>query len=166
MSEFIAHRRIVTGHDPAGKAIFERDEQIRGYLSPSKDAQLTVLWSTDRFPCDNLDARDGKDFPTGLVNAGGSVLRIVDMLPRSRSPMHRTISLDYGIVTQGQVYLELDDGKEVLMRQGDVVVQRGTIHAWVNRSDAPATIVFVLLAAEPLNIAGRALEATHMPGVR
>lgn len=166
MNEMTPHRRIVTGHTPQGKAIFERDEEIVGYLAPSKDAQLTVLWSTDAFPNDNTDPRDGKDLPTSLVNAGGSVLRIVDMLPHSRSPMHRTISLDYGIVTRGEIWLELDDGAEVLMRTGDVVVQRGTIHAWVNKSEEPSSIVFVLLASEPLSLGNADLSATHLPGVR
>ena len=64
MNEMTPHRRIVTGHTPQGKAIFERDEEIVGYLAPSKDAQLTVLWSTDAFPNDNTDPRDGKDLPT------------------------------------------------------------------------------------------------------
>ena len=160
------HRRIITGHDAKGKAVVAQDELIEGYLTPTKDAQLTVLWSTDSFPCDNADTRDGKDLTSSLVNENGSVLRIVDMLPHVRSPFHRTLSLDYGIVTRGEVYLELDDGEEVLMRQGDVVMQRGTIHAWVNRSEEPATIVFVLIGAKPLSFDGQTLEATHMPGIR
>ncbi len=162
----IPHRRIVTGHDAHGKAIVERDEIVEGYITPTKDAQLTVLWSTDSFPCDNADTRDGKDLTTSLVNANGSVLRIVDMLPNARSPFHRTTSLDYGIVIRGEVYLELDDGLEVLMRQGDIVMQRGTIHGWINKSTEPATIAFVLIGARTLVFDGNELEPTHMPGIR
>jgi quercetin dioxygenase-like cupin family protein len=159
-------RRIVTGHDANGKAIVERDEVITGYLTPTGDAGLTALWATDAFPCDNTDPRDGRDLIKGLVSPSGSVLRFVDMLPHSRSPFHRTTSLDYGIVISGEVYLELDDGHLVLMTQGDVVMQRGTIHAWVNKSDAPCTIVFVLLGAKDIEIGGTRLAPTDMHGIK
>jgi quercetin dioxygenase-like cupin family protein len=160
------HRRIVTGHDKAGKAIVERDEVITGYLTPTGDAGLTALWATDSFPCNNTDPRDGRDLIHGLVTSSGSVLRFVDMLPHSRSPFHRTTSLDYGIVVSGEVYLELDDDHLVLMKQGDVVMQRGTIHAWVNKSDTPCTIVFVLLGAQPILVDGQPLEPTEMHGIK
>lgn len=58
--------------------------------------------------------------------------------------MHRTQSIDYGIVLEGEIVLVLDD-QEVTLRAGDVVVQRGTIHAWNNRSDAPCRIAFILI---------------------
>ena len=93
--------------------------------------------------------------------ANGSVLRIVDLAPGHRSPLHRTQSLDYGIVLQGQVDLELDDGRIVSLAAGDVVIQRGTMHAWINRGSAPARLAFVLLGAAPLVIGGHALEPTH-----
>lgn len=158
-----SHRRIVTGHTPQGKAIVEQDEKVAGYVTPTKDAVLTTLWSTDRFPCDNADPRDGKDLTKALVTKNGTVLRFVDMMPHSRSPFHRTQSLDYGIVTHGEVYLELDDGVLVLMKVGDVVIQRGTIHAWVNKSNAPCSIAFVLVDADPVQTDAGPLEPTHMP---
>lgn len=159
-------RRIVTGHNADGKAIVERDEIIIGYVTPTGDAGLTAMWATDAFPCDNTDPRDGRDLIHGLVSPSGSVLRFVDMLPHSRSPFHRTTSLDYGIVVSGEVHLELDDGLLVLMKQGDVVMQRGTIHAWVNQGDTPCTIVFVLLGAQPVVIDGKPLEPTTMHGIK
>ncbi|EGF89967.1 cupin domain protein [Asticcacaulis biprosthecium C19] len=159
------HRRIVTGHDARGRAVVERDELIEGYVTPTKDAVLTSLWATDSFPCDNTDRRDGRDLITGLVCPSGSVLRIVDMLPHSRSPFHRTTSLDYAIVVSGEVDMELDDGLMVSMKAGDVAMQRGTIHAWVNRSEAPCSIVFVLLGAHPVVIDGQPLEPTPMHGI-
>jgi quercetin dioxygenase-like cupin family protein len=71
--------------------------------------------------------------------------------------MHRTQSLDYGIVLQGGVDLELDHGRIVSLAAGDVVIQRGTIHAWINRGSQPARLAFVLLGAAPLVIDGRTL---------
>ncbi|OWJ95165.1 cupin [Pseudomonas sp. A46] len=58
--------------------------------------------------------------------------------------MHRTETLDYGIVTEGEIWLVLD-GEEVHLRRGDIVVQRGTNHAWSNRTEAMARMVFILL---------------------
>ena len=160
------HRRIVTGHDARGKAIVERDEIITGYVTPTGDAGLTALWATDSFPCNNEDRRDGRDLIHGLVSPQGSVLRIVDMLPHSRSPFHRTTSLDYGIVVSGQVDLELDDGLMVTMKAGDIVMQRGTIHAWVNTTDTPCSIVFVLIGARDIVIDGQPLPPTVMHGIK
>ena len=79
--------------------------------------------------------------------ANGTIIRMVDMPPGHRSAMHRTRTIDYGIVLQGQVYLVLDDS-ETFLQPGDIVVQRGTNHAWDNRSDAPARMVFILIHAE------------------
>jgi quercetin dioxygenase-like cupin family protein len=59
--------------------------------------------------------------------------------------MHRTETVDYGVVLRGELTLVLDDGSETPLRQGDVVVQRGTDHAWVNPTDEPAQMVFVLV---------------------
>jgi quercetin dioxygenase-like cupin family protein len=78
-------------------------------------------------------------------DANGTVIRIVDLAPRSRSPMHRTQSLDYAIVLSGTASLVLDDGSETVLRPGDVVIQRGTDHAWVNKTDEPARMAFVLV---------------------
>jgi quercetin dioxygenase-like cupin family protein len=64
--------------------------------------------------------------------------------------MHRTRSLGYGMVLAGQIDLELDEGRIVSLNVGDVIVQRGTIHAWINRSASPARMAFVLLGAAPL----------------
>jgi quercetin dioxygenase-like cupin family protein len=81
------------------------------------------------------------------------------MLPRGTSPMHRTNSIDYGIVMSGHVELELDDGVKTLLGPGDIVVQRGTMHLWRNPSDTdPCRIVFVLIEASPYRHDGQPLE--------
>ncbi|MBV8747568.1 MAG: cupin domain-containing protein [Xanthobacteraceae bacterium] len=73
-----------------------------------------------------------------MTQSDGSVLRIVDIPPSVRSPMHRTSSLDYGLLLSGELSLELDDGAVTDLHPGDVVIQRGTIHAWVNRGKVAA----------------------------
>jgi quercetin dioxygenase-like cupin family protein len=154
-------RRIVTGHDAAGRAVVESDQSLAAQPAGDDGAWFTRLWTTTSWPADNLDAADGAGLASGLAAVNGSVLRIVDMAPGHRSPMHRTQSLDYGIVLQGEVDLELDDGRIVSLNAGDVVIQRGTIHAWINRGSRPARLAFVLLGAAPLVIGSRKLEPTH-----
>jgi quercetin dioxygenase-like cupin family protein len=140
-------RRIVTGLDEQGRAIVVSERRLRAQPVPNDSAWFNKIWSTDTWPCDNNDTTDGAERETGLASANGSVLRIVEMAPGHRSPMHRTRSLDYGIVLAGEVDLELDEGRIVSLDVGDVVVQRGTIHAWINRGNSPARMAFVLLSA-------------------
>jgi quercetin dioxygenase-like cupin family protein len=93
---------------------------------------------------------------------GGSVIRIVDMLPTSSSPMHRSFSIDYGIILSGELELELDGGEVVSLQAGDIVVQRGTNHLWRNpSSDTVCRIAFVLIEAAPVRINGRQLDEVH-----
>ncbi|RBP47175.1 cupin domain-containing protein [Arenicella xantha] len=141
-------RRIVTGHDEHGRAIFRSIDQLQPEIIPSGDAAFATIWSTGEVPVDLNDETDGRDRDVGLTLQGGSVVRVVDMLPGSSSPMHRTNSIDYGIVVWGQVELELDNAAFETCRAGEVVVQRGTIHRWRNTSNTEVCrIVFVLTEA-------------------
>ena len=104
-----------------------KDEEVKATPISTQDgssARFAHLWTTDKTPWDNADERDLAQTENGLKlsNTSGSVLRIVDLPPNSNSPFHRTVSLDYGIVTKGECYLVLDDGKEVYMKEGDVAV--------------------------------------------
>jgi quercetin dioxygenase-like cupin family protein len=76
--------------------------------------------------------------------------------------MHRTETLDYAILLKGECDLELDDGKTVHMKPGDICVQRGTIHAWVNNGPEPCVFAFVLIDADPVEAGGRK-QTTHYP---
>jgi quercetin dioxygenase-like cupin family protein len=154
-------RRIVTGHDAAGRAVVASDQSLDAQPAGDDGAWFTRVWTTTSWPADNLDATDGARVESGLAAANGSVLRMVDLAPGHRSPMHRTQSLDYGIVLEGEVGLELDDGRIVNLAAGDVVIQRGTMHAWINRGSRHARVAFVLLGAAPVVIGGRTLEPTH-----
>ncbi|HEU0073763.1 MAG TPA: cupin domain-containing protein [Dehalococcoidia bacterium] len=88
------------------------------------------------------------------------MFRVGEIGPGARSPMHRTNSVDYGIVLEGELDMELDGGDRVHLKAGDVVVQRGTNHAWINDSHQPARMAWILLDAEPVRIGDRVLEPT------
>jgi quercetin dioxygenase-like cupin family protein len=151
-------RRVVTGHDAKGRAVVTADSSLESAPNPSGTTLMTLIWTTATAPVNNDDPTDGRDRAVGLTLPGGSVLRVVEMSPNSRSPMHRTNSLDYGIVLSGKVELELDDGAVTLVEPGDIVVQRGTIHAWRNPSaDTPTRIAFILLDATPATVDGKPL---------
>ena len=159
-------RRVVTGHDASGKAIVTSDGLLEARPNSSGDAQFTLIWSTVSAPVDNDDATDGRERAVDLTQPGGSVLRVVEMLPGKRSAMHRTNSLDYGIVLSGTIELELDDGAVTLVEAGSIVIQRGTIHAWRNPStDTVACVAFVLLDATAATVDGAPLpEISPRPG--
>lgn len=155
-------RRVVTAHDVAGKAVFGGDEAFEPEVVPSGDAAMAVIWTTATVPADNNDETDGRERPAGLTLHGGSVIRIVDMLPGGASPMHRTNSIDYGIVLSGEVELELEDGASRLLGPGDIIVQRGTIHRWRNPSATETSrIVFVLIEASAARVGGAELPELH-----
>lgn len=140
-------QRVVTGHDANGRAIFKSEDVTPTRLIPNGDAAFLLLWTTPTVPADNNDETDGRDRDAGLTLNQGSVIRIVDMLPGKESPMHRTNSIDYGIVLSGEVELELDDGQVRTVREGGVVIQRGTNHLWRNATDKPCRIAFILIEA-------------------
>ncbi len=157
MTSTMKIRRVVTGHDASGKAIVTIDDVIEGRPVLGGDAAFSVMWVSATTPVDNDDATDRARTPIGLVQTGGSVLRMVDIPAGVRSPLHRTQSLDYGIVLSGEIDLELDDGHITHLDAGDVVVQRGTIHAWINRGRSTARMAFVLLDAKAVTSNGVAL---------
>ncbi|MBL1119478.1 cupin domain-containing protein [Streptomyces sp. 110] len=145
-------RRIVTGRDGEGRSTVVED-RVCPHVETTADATVTNLWLHEGRPGNATDYRDpvGPGVPLPPP-ARGSVLRVVEFPPREPGGsafVHRTDSLDYAYVIDGEVYSVLDDG-ETLLRAGDVLVQRGTSHAWDNRSGRPCTVLFALLDAEPL----------------
>ncbi len=102
--------------------------------------------STEPLPADIQTYTQYLNQPPGLVINSGTVLRVVDMAPSHTSPMHRTLSLDYGIVVEGEIELITEGGETRLMKRGDICVQRATSHAWRNLSSTQwARMVFVLV---------------------
>lgn len=126
---------------------------------------FSVVYTTSQFPADLNDSADISAHEslmakgTGLVNPGGTVIRCVDFAPGYRCGMHRTQSLDYGIVLEGEIDMVLDGGEVQRMRRGDVAVQRATQHQWVNVSGGEkwARMMFVLQDCRPLKVGGREL---------
>jgi len=159
MSNSGAVRRVVTGHDANGRAVFRSDDAFRPERIAGGVADFALVWTTAAVPADNNDETDGRERQAGLTIHQGSVIRVVDILPGCASPMHRTNSIDYGIVMSGQIELELDDGAKTLLGPGDIIVQRGTMHLWRNPSGTePCRLVFVLTEAAPYVHEGRTLE--------
>lgn len=151
-------RRIVTGHTGDGKATVAVDEVSTDVVSFRPGAIICNLWSTDRLPADNQASGDGAKQMRGTAHPEGSVFRIIEFAPGVAPRNHRTQSLDYAIVLSGEIDMDLD-GEVVHLRAGDALVQRGTIHNWINRGNLPCVIAFVLIGAEPLRIGGATLEA-------
>jgi quercetin dioxygenase-like cupin family protein len=140
-------QRVITGHNAIGRAVFKSEDVTPTKLIPSGDASFLLIWTTETVPADNNDETDGRSRDAGLTLNQGSVIRVVDMLPGKASPMHRTNSIDYGIVLKGEIELELEDGAKRTVREGGIIIQRGTNHLWRNVTDAPTRIAFILIEA-------------------
>ena len=151
-------RRVVTGHDANGLAVVHSDTEFTVEPIAIGGADFALMWTTATVPVDNNDETDGRTRDAGLTINQGSVIRIVDLWPGSVSPMHRTSSIDYGIVLAGTVELELDGGSKTLIGPGSVIVQRGTNHLWRNPSASETCrIAFILIEALPYQHNGAAL---------
>ena len=151
-------RRIVTGHDNSGRAIVKIDEVAQNIASSRPGASACVVWTTENFPVDNTGKEDAGLRKTGTTLDNGTVFRVLELAPGVSPRNHRTDSIDYAVVMSGEVDMELDD-TSVHLKAGDVLVQRGTIHNWVNRGTEPCVIAFVLIAAKPVAVGGKVLHA-------
>lgn len=152
----------LTGHDEStGKAIIHSRRPLNWTKYDEDKLGMGVAYTTS-FPADlNKDAdvsaheEKAATGKLGLVSGGGTVLRYVDFAPSYTCMMHRTQSVDYGIVLEGQIESVLDSGETQLMGRGDVMVQRATMHAWRNPSDTEwARMIFCLQDCKPLFING------------
>lgn len=154
-----AVRRIVTGHDERGRAIVTLDTVDE--LIPRREGVASrVLWTTASVPADNSGDEDASTQEIGLTVPGGTVFRIVEFGPGNPDFVHRTESVDYAVVMDGEIDMELDDGTAVHLWAGDVLVQRGTVHGWRNRGGEPCRIAFVLISANPVEREGRLLQTS------
>ena len=155
-------RRIVTGHDADGRSVVLSDAPTPKTLDIGT-AAFHELWITDATPAPIAATEpEPTDRPVRTPPpANGVMVRFTEMAPGAESPMHRTETVDVGVVLEGETWLLLDDGSETRVGRGDAVVQRGTNHAWANRSDSPAQMVFVLIdgaIGEELRAAAGPLE--------
>jgi mannose-6-phosphate isomerase-like protein (cupin superfamily) len=171
-------RRVVTGKDASGKAITILDAAATAiHRRVELGLTNTLLWVLDSIPADLSDPADTANKKVGVAPpSGGLTFRVVEFAPQSevkadfetrlrimqgigltpegesrdkpRDPtMHRTLTVDFAIILSGEIDMLLDDS-EVHLKPGDVVIQRGTNHAWVNRSSAPCLVAFILMDAK------------------
>jgi len=141
-------RRVVTGHKADGKATVLIDEVSKDVVNPREGCTFFNIWST-ALPADNNDDRDGAKQIIGTAMKDRAVFRVIEYQPGVAPRNHRTNSIDFAVVLSGEMDMELDDNEIVHLKAGDVVVQRGTIHNWVNNSDKPCVMAFVLIDAKP-----------------
>ena len=151
-------RRVVTGHDSNGRAIVMVDEMVKNVASSRPGAESSVIWTTEGFPIDNSGSADTSTRKTGTTLANGSVFRVVEFSPGVASRNHRTDSIDYAVVISGEIDMDID-GANVHLQAGDVLVQRGTIHNWINKGTKPCVIAFALIDAKPVSAGGKVLNA-------
>ncbi|CZT13801.1 related to Cupin domain protein [Rhynchosporium agropyri] len=172
-------QRLITTHDPSGKAVFSEDlSSESSFREVDLGANFFLGYTTKGFPVDlNADnartvpkdiqsyEKDLNSPPGGLSIHNGTALRFVDFAPSKEPYMHRTESIDYGVVLEGIMELILDSGQKKIMRRGDVCIQRGTMHAWrnVTENEGWARMLFTLVAAEKLVVGGQDL-AENLPG--
>jgi quercetin dioxygenase-like cupin family protein len=152
-------RRVVTGHDKTGKARVIIDGLASNTMTLRQGANAALVWTTEGLPISNEGDADEAQRRIGTAVEEGTVFRVIDYAPGVTPRMHRTESIDYAVVMSGEISMELDDGEEVLLRAGDVLVQRGTIHNWINRSEETCRIAFVLIAAAPVAVRDGHLRA-------
>ena len=140
-------RRVVTGHKKDGKATVLIDEISTDVINPRQGCTFFNIWSTP-LPANNEGDSDGAKEIVGTAMKDRAVFRVIEYAPGVAPRNHRTNSIDYAVVLSGEIDMTLDD-EIVHLKAGDVLVQRGTIHNWVNTSDKPCVIGFVLIDAAP-----------------
>jgi quercetin dioxygenase-like cupin family protein len=156
-------RRIVTGHDgEVAKVLIDAPASNAKYPSPG--AVSTLIWTTDKAPAAIPAGTDIEDMGARIMGtappAHGSRFAVIDFPPGNKAHMHRTETIDYVIVLEGEIEMDMDDST-VKMKAGDIMVQRGTNHAWANRSSSRARVAFVLIDADPLGIGKPVLGAAN-----
>ncbi|KAF5573708.1 hypothetical protein FPCIR_13882 [Fusarium pseudocircinatum] len=153
-------RRVVTHHKGESSAILS-DEELK--LIPGFGSNAVTIWRNDKYPAELVD----KD-PVGtdpVIYTPGSLIRVVDFPPNSSGHNHRTASLDYGIVFEGELEMVLADGSKTIVRAGDIIVQQ----AWNNLTDKPARLIFVLLPSEKtvdgVNVSEAGVPEKYLPKI-
>lgn len=144
-------RRVVTGHDANGKAVIWMDGDAANHKFPDEKISSTMMWSTDATPTSiEGDKDEGARILGSAPPLGGSRFTMMEFLPgNAMHGLHRTDTIDYVVCISGEIQMFLDEEQFVTLRAGDVVIQRGTYHAWVNRSNKPCRLAVVLLDALP-----------------
>lgn len=147
-------RRVVTGHDEHGVSLVLSDGTVPVHrVMPQDGVGFYEVWETESTPAPILPSEPSEPTERTLrvpPAPNGTKIRINEFFPGfvgehgRQTPIHRTETIDYGIVLEGEIVLILEDS-EVTLHAGDIAIQRGTIHAWANRSDAVCRVAFILI---------------------
>jgi quercetin dioxygenase-like cupin family protein len=146
-------RRIVTGSNDTGKSIILMDANATNHKDLMPGVRLTDLWTTATAPADNMGDEDMGERDFLFPPKSGTIFRYMEVDPGhgvDAPNWHATDTVDYVVIVKGEIYCLLDEG-EVLLEAGDVLVQRGVNHAWVNRSGETCVIVGAMVSAFPLS---------------
>ena len=148
-------RRVVTGNDDNHVAKVIMDGEATNHKGGASGAQSTLIWITEGAPAEMPAGEQVEDLGARILGtpppANGTRFAVITFPPGNPGRMHRTETIDYVIVMQGELDMDMDDST-VRLKAGDVMVQRGTHHAWVNRGKEVARAAFVLIDAKPLGI--------------
>jgi len=152
-------RRVITGHDDKNVAKVIIDGPATNEKYPDVAMISTLIWATDTMPADIAIGTSIEDTGNRVLGSAppvnGTRFAVLEFPPGNTAVTHRTETLDYVIVLEGEIEMDMDDST-VKLKAGDVLIQRGTNHTWMNRSQARARIAVVLVDAKPLGI-GKAL---------
>jgi quercetin dioxygenase-like cupin family protein len=140
-------RRIITGHDANGKAIAKIDEVVSNIREGRPGALAHAIWTTEGFPVDNDTQEDAGARPVQTTLPGGTIFRVIEFKPGVQARNHRTDSIDYLVCMAGEIDMEMD-GTVVHLKAGDVMVQRGTIHNWINNGTESCILAVILIDAK------------------
>ena len=151
-------RRVVTGHDENAKAVVLIDEVVDDPKSGRPGALIAPIWITEGFPVENQGDEDTAKRKAPTIVPDGTAFRVIEFSPGVQARNHRTSSIDYAVVISGEIDMEMD-GIVVHLSAGDVLVQRGTVHNWINTGCDPCAIAFILIDAKPVSAGGKLLEA-------
>ena len=151
-------RRVITGHDEGGRAVVKIDEVATHLFTGRPGATACNVWTTEGFPASNDGDADLGQHKVGTTLPNGTIFRVIEFAPGLAARNHRTDSIDYIVVISGEIDMELDDSL-VHLKAGDVMVQRGTIHNWLNRGTAPCVLAVVLIDAKSVQAGGKSLPA-------
>lgn len=148
-------RRVITGHDGNHTAKAIIDGPSANVRSRHAGTASTLIWCTDEMPADisigeNVEDMGARQLGTYPPENGARFI-VMQIDPGAPGAMHRTETIDFIAVVEGEIDMDMDDSS-LTLKAGDTMVQRGTNHSWVNRSDRPAKIAIVLLDAKPLGI--------------
>ena len=146
-------RRVVTGHDAANVAKVVIDAPATNAKFPQPGLVSTMMWCTDSAPATMPVGEKPEDMGARILGTAppkqGTRFAVIDFPPGNHPHMHRTETIDYVIVIEGQIEMDMDDST-VVLKAGDIMIQRGTNHSWSVRGNEPCVLAAVLVSSHPV----------------